>query len=73
MPAPPQTPPPLREYLQKSYLELFEIALKIELSCEEIQNQSRALDKGRTFASRGSKITPNSTESRLKLHRTQTA
>jgi hypothetical protein len=45
MPATPQTPP-LRESLQKSCLKLFEIVLKIELSCEEIKNQRRALDKG---------------------------
>ena len=45
MPAPPQTAS-LHEYLQKSYLELFEIAPKIEFSVEEIQQQRQALDKG---------------------------
>src|SRR5690348_754311 len=46
----PSTPPvqttSLREYLQKSYLELFELAPKLEFSAAEIQNQRQALDKG---------------------------
>lgn len=44
-PMPPQTTA-LRDYLQKSYLELFETAPKIEFSSEEIQNQREGLDKG---------------------------
>lgn len=42
-------PPPtsLREYLQKSYLELFELAAELEFSAEEIQNQRQSLDKGK--------------------------
>jgi Zn-dependent protease with chaperone function len=45
-PAPPVQTTSLREYLQKSYLELFELAPKLEFSAEEIQSQRQALDKG---------------------------
>lgn len=45
MPAPPRTTS-LRDYLQKPYLELFELAPKLEFSADEIQNQRLALDKG---------------------------
>jgi Zn-dependent protease with chaperone function len=45
-PAPVQTTS-LREYLQKSYLELFELAPKLEFSAQEIQNQRQSLDKGK--------------------------
>ena len=36
----------LRSYLQKSYLELFELAPKLEFSANEIQNQRREFEKG---------------------------
>jgi Zn-dependent protease with chaperone function len=45
-PVPVQTTP-LRDYLQKSYLELFDLAPKLEFGAEEIQNQRQALDKGK--------------------------
>src|SRR5215469_6215294 len=38
---------PLRDYLQKSYLELFELTPQLEFSADEIQNQRQALDKGK--------------------------
>jgi hypothetical protein len=48
---PSSTPPvqtaPLRDYLQKSYIELFELAPQLEFSPEEIQNQRESLDKGK--------------------------
>lgn len=47
----PFTPPvqttALREYLQKSYLELFELVPKLGFTAEEIQNQRRSFDKGK--------------------------
>jgi beta-barrel assembly-enhancing protease len=46
-PAPPVRAASLREYLQKSYVELFGLAPKLEFSAEEIQNQREALDKGK--------------------------
>jgi beta-barrel assembly-enhancing protease len=47
-PAPPQSAQTLslREYLQKSYLELFELASKLEFSQGEIEAQRNALKKG---------------------------
>jgi len=36
----------LRDYLQKPYLELFELAPKLEFSAEEIQNQRQAFQNG---------------------------
>lgn len=47
-PAPPQSVQTLslREYLQKSYLELFELAPKLEFSQAEIEAQKNALKRG---------------------------
>lgn len=41
------TPLPLRDYLQKSYLELFELAPKLEFSSTEIEAQRNALKSGK--------------------------
>src|SRR5262245_60052109 len=38
---------PLREYLQKSYLELFELAPALEFSQSELDRQRDALKKGK--------------------------
>ena len=38
---------PLRDYLQKSYLELFELAPKLEFSATEIQTQREAFQDGK--------------------------
>jgi hypothetical protein len=38
---------PLREYLQKPYLELFELAPKLEFSAAEIEAQRDALESGK--------------------------
>ena len=46
-PAAPLQTAPLRDYLQKSYLELFDLAPKLEFSAQEIQDQREALDKGK--------------------------
>ena len=45
--SPSVTPPSLREYLQKSYLELFELAPKLEFSAAEIEAQRDALKSGK--------------------------
>lgn len=37
----------LREYLQKSYMELFELAPKLEFSACEIEAQRKALESGK--------------------------
>ena len=42
----PMQTAPLRDYLQKSYLELFELAPKLEFSAQEIESQRQGLDKG---------------------------
>jgi Zn-dependent protease with chaperone function len=46
-PAHPAQPPSLREYLQKPYLELFELAPKLEFSAAEIESQREALESGK--------------------------
>src|SRR5215472_1025970 len=43
----PMPPPSLREYLQKSYLELFELAPTLEFSPAEIEAQRNALKSGK--------------------------
>jgi Zn-dependent protease with chaperone function len=43
----PPTQTGLRGYLQKSYLELFEVAPTLTFSAAEIQSQRKALDKGK--------------------------
>jgi Zn-dependent protease with chaperone function len=47
--APPRSgeTPSLREYLQKSYLELFDLAAKLEFSATEIEAQRKALKDGK--------------------------
>ncbi len=45
-PAPAPGASSLRGYLQKPYLELFELAPKLKFSAGEIQNQRKALEKG---------------------------
>ncbi len=45
---PPQQPP-LHGYLQKSYLELFELAPKLNLTSGEIKAQRKALEKSEDF------------------------
>jgi Zn-dependent protease with chaperone function len=39
----------LRDYLQMPYLELFDVAPKLEFSAEEIQNQRKAFEKGKSL------------------------
>ena len=45
--ATPVEPTTVREYLQKPYIELFELAPKLEFSSQEIESQRQALDKGK--------------------------
>ena len=40
---------PLRDYLQKSYLELFELAPKMEFSAPDIETQRKSLEDGKHF------------------------
>lgn len=62
---PGQQPPPTRseqikvlfEYLQKSYLELFELAPSLEFTQGEIEKQREALKKGKIFAWTDSRTT----------------
>ena len=44
------TPLSLRDYLHKSYLELFDLAPKLEFSAAEIEDQRNALKSGKIFA-----------------------
>src|SRR5579864_3541184 len=46
-PAGPARPSPVHAYLQKSYLELFELSPKLEFSSTEIGNERIALDNGK--------------------------
>ena len=46
-PATPATTTPLRDYLQKPYLDLFELAPGLEFSSGEIASQRAALEGGR--------------------------
>ena len=47
VPPPAVTPPSLREHLQKSYLELFELAPKLDFSPAEIAAQRDLLKSGK--------------------------
>ncbi len=50
-----KTNAPLREYLQKSYLDLFELTSRPSFSAAEIQTQREALKKGKEICVKGFK------------------
>lgn len=45
----PEEPAPLRQLLQKPYVELFDLAPTMEFTAQDIESQRRALEKGKDF------------------------